>query len=104
MLTGWGELRAYGSYNYIAERQGNVITEERRGLTSIPAYGLWNARLSASGIRISQGGSLDIALWGRNLADEEYPLMAIDNLPQADRAVVWGEPRSVGLELIYRYR
>ena len=33
-----------------------------------------------------------------------YPLMAIDNLPQADRAVVWGEPRSVGLELIYRYR
>ncbi|MFA5938028.1 MAG: TonB-dependent receptor [Sinimarinibacterium sp.] len=100
----WGELRAYGSYNYIAERGGNVITEERRGLTSIPAYGLWNARLSAGGIHIGPEGTLDIALWGRNLADEKYPLMAIDNLPQADRAVVWGEPRSLGLELIYRYR
>ncbi|MEQ1439021.1 TonB-dependent receptor [Fontimonas sp. SYSU GA230001] len=104
LRAGWGELRAYGSYNYIAQRQGNVITEERRGLTSIPAYGLWNARLSAAGIRMGSEGTLDLALWGRNLADKVYPLMAIDNLPQSDRAVVWGEPRSLGLELTYRFR
>lgn len=104
LRRGWGELRGYGSYNYVSERQGQVITEERRGLTSIPAYGLWNARLVAGKLRVGGRGTLDVALWGRNLADEEYPLIAIDNVPQSDRAVVWGEPRSVGVDLIYRYQ
>ncbi|MFP5304632.1 MAG: TonB-dependent receptor domain-containing protein, partial [Gammaproteobacteria bacterium] len=104
LRRGWGELRAYVSYAYTAERQGIVITEERRGLTSIPAYGLWNARISAGKLRIGESALLDVALWGRNLADKVYPLIAIDNVPQSDRAVVWGEPRSVGLEVIYRYR
>ena len=72
--------------------------------TSIPAYGLWNARLVAGNLRVGGRGTLDVALWGRNLADEEYPLIAIDNVPQSDRAVVWGEPRSVGVDLIYRYQ
>ncbi len=100
----WGALRAYATYNYIDERQGTVITEDRRGLTSIPAYGLFNARLSASGLHAGAHGSLDVALWGRNLADKVYPIAAIDNVPQADRAVIWGEPRSFGLDLVYRYR
>ncbi len=104
LRRGWGELRAHGSYHYTAERKGNAITEERRGLTALPAYGLWSARLSAADLRIGTQGTLDIALWGRNLADAHYPLMAIDNLPQADRAVVWGEPRALGLDFIYRYR
>ncbi|TJY55567.1 TonB-dependent receptor [Sinimarinibacterium sp. CAU 1509] len=100
----WGALRAYATYNYIDEREGTVITEERRGLTSIPAYGLFNARLSATDLHAGNRGTLDIAVWGRNLADKVYPIAAIDNLPQADRAVIWGEPRSFGLDLIYRYR
>lgn len=100
----WGELRAFVSYNYTDERQGQVITEDRRGLTSIPAYGLWNARVTAAGLRLGENGTLDIAVQARNIADKVYPLMAIDNTPHADRAVVWGEPRYVGLELVYRYR
>jgi iron complex outermembrane receptor protein len=100
----WGEVRAYVSWNYIGPRKGFVITEERRGLTSIEGYGLLNARLMANGIRLGGQGTLDIALWGKNLLDEEYELSAIDNLPQADRAVLWGEPRAVGLDFIYRYR
>jgi iron complex outermembrane recepter protein len=102
--AGWGELRAFVSYNYTAVRQGQVITEDRRGLTSIPAYGLWNARLTAAKLRIGTNGTLDIAVQARNLADKVYPLIAIDNLPHADRAVVWGDPRYLGLELVYRYR
>jgi iron complex outermembrane recepter protein len=100
---GWGALRANLSRHYTAERQGIVIAEERRGLTRIDAYGLWSARLSAVGLRFGERGSLDLALWGKNLADKVYPLIAIDNVPQANRAVVWGEPRSFGLDLIYRY-
>ena len=58
----------------------------------------------ANGIRVGNRGTLDIALWGRNLLDKEYEQTAIDNLPQADRAVIWGEPRAVGLDFIYRYQ
>ncbi|MFA5937910.1 MAG: TonB-dependent receptor [Sinimarinibacterium sp.] len=100
---GWGALRAYVNYNYVGNRQGFVITEARRGLTATEGYGLFNARLAASGWRVDEHGSVDIGLWGKNLADEEYPATAIDNLPQADRAVIWGEPRAYGLDLIYRY-
>ncbi len=99
----WGDLRAFVSYSYSSLRDGTVISEERRGLTSIPAYGLWNARVTAGNLRFGQRGALDVALYGRNLADEEYPLMAIDNVPHANRAVAWGDPRSYGLELIYRF-
>lgn len=99
----WGELRAYGSWNYIGDRTGFVITEERRGLTRIEGYGLFNARLMANNIRLGERGTLDIALWGKNLLDEEYELTAIDNLPQADRAVLWGDPRTIGMDFVYRF-
>jgi iron complex outermembrane receptor protein len=100
---GWGALRAYASYNYVGERGGLVITEPRRGLTHLPAYGLANARLMLQGIALGDRGTLDVALWGRNLADRKYVISAIDNVPHADRAVIWGEPRTLGLEFIYRF-
>ncbi len=99
----WGLLRGYASANYMGERSGLVIAEPRRGLTTLPGYWTVNARLMLSDLRPGWGGTLDLALWGKNLLDEEYPLSAVDNLPQADRAVVWGEPRRLGLDLIYRY-
>jgi iron complex outermembrane receptor protein len=100
----WGDLRAYLNWSYIGDRKGFVITEERRGLTAIDGYGLLNARLMANGIPVGRQGTLDIALWGKNLLDKEFELTAIDNLPQADRAVVWGDPRTVGIDFIYRFR
>lgn len=100
----WASWRAYLNYQYSGWRQGFVITEDKRGLTAIDGYGLLNARLAASEIPVSARSQLEVSLWGRNLTDKEYPLTAVDNLPQADRAVVWGEPRAFGLELSYRYR
>ncbi|MEQ1439023.1 TonB-dependent receptor [Fontimonas sp. SYSU GA230001] len=100
----WGDLRAYLNYQYTGWRQGFVITEDKRGLTAIDGYGLFNARLTAGNLRVGGRAALDVALWGRNLADEEYPVTAIDNLPHADRAVIWGEPRAFGLDLILRYQ
>ena len=104
MLRGnWGKLRGYLNYQYIGDRQGFVITEDKRGLTAIEGYGLLNARLSLAELRLGARGKLDIAVSAKNILDEEYPAAAIDNLPHADRAVVWGEPRAYGLDLVYRY-
>jgi len=55
------------------------------------------------GLALEDIGAFELALWGRNLADEVYEISAIDNLPQSDRAVVWGEPRTAGLDVIYRF-
>ena len=100
---GWGALRAYVSYNYVGERGGLVISEPRRGLTRLPAAGLWNGRLMLQGLSFESAGAFDIALWGRNLADEDHVISAIDNVPHADRAVIWGEPRTLGLDLTWRF-
>lgn len=103
LQRGWGNLRAYLSYQYVGDRQGFVITEDKRGLTAIDGYGLYNARITAGELPLGKG-RLDLSAWGRNLADREYPLTAIDNLPHADRAVIWGEPRAFGVDLIYRFQ
>ena len=96
-------LRGYLSYHYVGKRDGVVIVEERRDLTALYPTKILNARLMASGFRFGEHGSLELALWGKNLMDEEYEVFAIDNTPQADRSVLWGEPRMLGLDLVYRY-
>lgn len=97
----WGHLDLHLSYSYMTERNG---TAQSRGVndTELRSFGLWNARLYASEIPLG-GGQLQLALWGKNLLDEEYAVDAINNLPQAERAVVWGEPRTYGLDISWRY-
>ena len=74
----------------------------QKAYTILRDYQLWNARLSLDEIRFANG-SVSIALWGKNLLDKEYESYAIDNLPHADRAVLWGDPLSYGIDLAYRY-
>ena len=101
---GFAALRAYLAYNAVGERGGLVISEERRGMTKLPAYGLLGGRLMLQGLAFEGVGGLEVALWGRNLLDEVYEISAIDNLPQSDRAVIWGEPRTLGMDLTYRFQ
>jgi iron complex outermembrane receptor protein len=100
---GPADMRAYLSYNVVGERGGLVITEARRGLTRLAPYGLLNGRLMLQGLSFEGFGAVELALWGRNLADRDYVISAIDNLPHADRAVIWGEPRTLGLDLTWRF-
>ena len=95
-------LRAYADYHYLGRRQGVVIVEERRNLTAMEPYTLLNARLTATGAHFGRG-AIDFALWGKNLLDKAYVVYAIDNTPQADRSVLWGDPRAIGLDVTYRY-
>ena len=98
----WGALHSYLTYNYMSQRNGQTLPG-KVGLTSLDAYGLFNARCGLVGMRIGSKGMVDAALWGKNITDREYPSTAIDNLPQADRSVIWGESRTFGLDLTYHW-
>ncbi|MFT4518400.1 MAG: iron complex outermembrane receptor protein [Halioglobus sp.] len=91
-----GLLNANVSYNFVDDRQEDSATVFK------PSYDLVNARLALSEIE-GLGGQWTIALWGKNLGDEDYEAFTLDNLPQASRAVIWGDGRSYGLDVSYRY-
>lgn len=97
----WGRLALNLSYNYMDDRDGSPRTEVTQRVY-LDDYDLWNGRVGLYDVPLF-GGTLTTALWGKNLADNEYVVHAVDNLPHADRAVLWGEPLSYGIDLIYRY-
>ncbi len=92
----FGTLSANVSYNFVDGRQTGSDTLYR------DEYDMINARLSLDEID-GAGGQFSVALWGKNLTDTDYEAFTLDNLPQADRAVIWGEGRTYGLEVIYRF-
>ncbi|MBD2858121.1 TonB-dependent receptor [Spongiibacter sp. KMU-158] len=98
----WGSMSLNVSYNFMDERNGGVRSFNAVN-TYISAYDLVNARLSLSEIQVGRFGHMNIGLWGKNLADEEYEITAVDNLPHSDRTVIWGEPRTYGLDIIYEF-
>ena len=95
--SSFGVLNGNISYNYIDDRQEETQYRFRK------SYGLLNARL-ALGEAGGLGGEWTIAAWGKNLGDTDYEAFTLDNLPQASRAIIWGDGRSYGVDVIYRYR
>jgi iron complex outermembrane receptor protein len=95
--TSIGVVDANASYNYVDKRDPKSETGYR------DAYDLINARVALSEIS-GLGGQWEVALWGKNLTDNNYEAFTLDNLPQASRAVIWGDGRSYGLDVTYRYR
>lgn len=65
------------------------------------AYGTLEARVGLADIRLTQGVTLDVALWGRNLTDTAYWNSGIDLGVLAVRQ--WADPRSVGAEARIRF-
>ena len=97
----WGRTSLNVSVNYMDERNGGSRAENVKN-TQLRQYELVNARLSLTDVPFA-GGRLAAGLWAKNLLDEEYELTAVDNLPQADRSVIWGEPRTYGIDIFYEY-
>ena len=97
----WGRLGLNVSYNYMDERNGGSRAENVKN-TQLRQYELVNARFSLADVPLA-GGRLGAGLWAKNLLDEEYELTAVDNLPSADRSVIWGEPRTYGIDVFYEY-
>ena len=66
-------------------------------------YALINGRLQFADIPLSKG-SLDLAVFGRNLADKKYRDFGIDFSSSLGWAVdTYGPPRTFGLELAYHF-
>jgi iron complex outermembrane recepter protein len=66
----------------------------------IPAYGLFNARIA---LNIAKP-DLEVALWGRNLADKHYFTQQFDSYTGLGTAVDFqGDPRTYGVTVKYRF-
>jgi iron complex outermembrane receptor protein len=94
--TSIGVVNANASYSFVDDRNPDAEFTYR------DSYDLINARVSLSEVS-GLGGQWEFALWGKNLADNDYEAFALDNLPQASRAVIWGDGRSYGLDVTYRF-
>ena len=104
------ELKYYVSAQYIAQLGGgNLIfdidytsvdeqysTPDSIAINRIPDYTLVNARIAYT----PSQGNWELALWGRNLADEEYRKTNSNNFLGTPRTI-WGDPRLYGLTFTY---
>jgi iron complex outermembrane receptor protein len=71
-----------------------------------PSYGIWNTRLALADVKVgpNEKGNLTFALWCRNLTDKEYQSYNYVTVAQAAQyQAFWGEPRTVGLDVIYKF-
>lgn len=95
----WGELMANISYSYTDAYDVTPGTQKSDA-------SLLDARIAAHW-DVSDSGTLTLAVWGKNLLDDEYHLdrinfSEIDGFNAPD--VVWfGDPRTYGLELGYEF-
>lgn len=98
--------RDYGTWKLIVDGAGSSSYNTVPKSDPVPGYWLWNARLSLADVPLG-AGSLDLSLWGRNLADKEYRVFQYEAPGVTPGTVttqaVFGTPRTYGLSLAYRY-
>ena len=94
---------SYQSQTNLDPEDGSLFTN---GFTTQPGYGLLNGRISTN----IRAFDLDVALWGRNIADKHYHTAALDLLGTPTGAASLGlgyvylpPPRTVGLEVVKRF-
>ncbi|WP_374343458.1 TonB-dependent receptor [Phenylobacterium sp.] len=68
-------------------------------LIATEAYWVWNARAS-----LMSGSDWEVALWGKNLADERYVTQGVNNLPLGFGFRVYGAPRTFGVSFSKAFR
>lgn len=68
-------------------------------LIATPSYWVWNGRLS-----LLSGSDWEVALWGKNLADERYVTQGVNNLPLGYGFRVYGAPRTFGVSFNKAFR
>lgn len=87
--------------NYSEVDDAEFVSFVRRGY-NIPGYELWNARLSLKEIPLGEGTAA-VAIWGKNLGDEEYLLDGIEGFPWTPMSAPYGESRSWGVDFTWEY-
>ncbi|MBA6411790.1 TonB-dependent receptor [Parahaliea sp. F7430] len=90
----WGELRGYMNYSYVDDYVP-YVNPSQNASSAIDSRGLLNARLTLAEIPLSNA-TLELALWGKNLSDEEYRL---NTVPFGTwTASYFGDPRTYGVQ------
>lgn len=89
-----GSLALNVNYNYVDVRKAENPNLDR------DQYRLLNARLTWSGLS-TKVGDFSVGAWVKNALDDDYESFAIDNLPHASRAILWGETRTWGIDFEY---
>ena len=97
--TPLGALKASVDYSWRDERYGTAFNDDLDGFF-LDDYGLVNARVSLSEIPVGDS-QLEVAVWGRNLTDEEYKVHSISL--GTYHAAYFGEPETVGLDVTLRF-
>jgi len=91
-----GELSARLDMTYTSASSFSAADNETRGASRT----LYNGRIALDAIEAFDG-EVRVALWGKNLTDEEYIVHGANF--SFFRSYVWGAPRSVGVDLSYNY-
>lgn len=73
-------------------------------LTKVEQYDVVNARVTLSDMGVGAGGnSVKVALWARNLTDEEYRLNGIPFTTSGYAVNYYGDPRTYGVDVTYSF-
>lgn len=92
-----GSVTVRADYNHRSKVYYNVSNSE---VIRQNKRGLWNGRIAWE----NPEGTLEFALWGRNLADREWKSFGLDFTGSFGYQVsYWAPPRQVGVELTVRY-
>jgi len=86
-----GFLTLSASHSFVADQYYDPSNREE---FLIESYSLIDARVSWQ----PRGGGLELALWGKNLADERYHRVNDLNFFRV-RRTIWGEPRTLGVSV-----
>ena len=100
--TDWGQLSVWVGFSYSDGFTISAAVPLDDPANDETERSIWDARITLSEIPMGEApGNLRLALWGRNLGNEEYrefviPFGTFD-------AAVYGELRSFGLDLVYEF-
>lgn len=89
---------SYGQYSFYLDYQyqGKTYSGPNNN-TDNDSYGIWNARVQLAELAVFSG-DMKLAVWGKNLDDEEYT-MATSDLGAVSS--IYGTPRSYGVDVIW---
>jgi iron complex outermembrane receptor protein len=98
-----GEFRVHMGYAY---QDGAVTSTNAADNLDTDNRGLLDANIALTNIELANG-YLNVSLWGKNLADEEYLIVSTAALANSGFSIydwsTYGDPRTYGLTVSYEY-
>ena len=100
----FGELTLYADASYNSGYKHGTLDTAFDKYTKADAFTLVNARATLSNIAVTDRTRLKVALWSKNLTDEEYRTYGIAAFEQLGFAgATFNEPRSYGLDIVFYF-